>query len=62
MTFPQLLGIYELLKLIAVAQGLNDAADKHGFQGEGFAYLKMPLWWAGILTRETTLSFSAPSR
>ena len=23
-------------------------AQKHGFEGEGFAYLKTPLWWAGI--------------
>lgn len=29
-------------------KGLNDAADKHGFEGDGFAYLKTPLWWAGI--------------
>ena len=33
-------------------QGLNDAAAKHGFEGDGFAYLKMPLWWAGIVTCE----------
>ena len=31
-------------------KGLNDAADKHGFEGDGFAYLKTPLWWAGIFT------------
>ena len=35
-----------------IPQGLNDAADKHGYEGEGFAYLKMPLWWAGIVTRK----------
>lgn len=29
-------------------KGLNEAADKHGFEGDGFAYLKTPLWWAGI--------------
>lgn len=32
------------------SQGLNDASDKHGFEGEGFSYLKTPLWWAGIIT------------
>jgi hypothetical protein len=44
--------MHELPRLIAVLQGLNDAADKHGFAGEGYAYLKTPLWWAGIITRE----------
>ena len=29
-------------------KGLNDAADKHGFEGDGFAYLKTPIWWVGI--------------
>jgi len=33
---------------VITKKGLNDAADKHGFEGEGFAYLKTPLWWAGI--------------
>ncbi|ERF72145.1 hypothetical protein EPUS_02936 [Endocarpon pusillum Z07020] len=35
---------------VITKKGLNDAADKHGFEGEGYAYLKMPLWWAGITT------------
>lgn len=33
---------------VITKKGLNDAADKHGFEGEGFAYMKTPLWWAGI--------------
>lgn len=35
---------------VITKKGLNDAADKHGFEGDGFAYLKTPLWWAGILS------------
>ncbi|KAJ9661910.1 hypothetical protein H2198_001662 [Neophaeococcomyces mojaviensis] len=31
-------------------KGLEDAADKHGFEGEGFVYLKSPLWWGGIVS------------
>ena len=33
---------------VITKKGLNDAADKHGFEGDGFAYLKTPLWWVGI--------------
>ncbi|KAH0847389.1 Magnesium transporter NIPA2 [Fonsecaea pedrosoi] len=33
---------------VITKKGLNDAADKHGFEGEGYAYMKTPLWWAGI--------------
>ncbi|KAK5069618.1 hypothetical protein LTS08_007657 [Lithohypha guttulata] len=35
---------------VLTKKGLNDAADKHGFEGDGFSYLKTPLWWAGILS------------
>jgi hypothetical protein len=35
---------------VITKKGLNDAADKHGFEGEGFSYMKTPLWWAGIIT------------
>ena len=35
---------------VITKKGLNDAAEKHGFEGDGFAYLKTPLWWAGILS------------
>ncbi|GAB7348796.1 hypothetical protein MBLNU459_g7516t3 [Dothideomycetes sp. NU459] len=30
--------------------GLIQAADRHGFEGEGFQYLKSPIWWGGIIT------------
>ena len=30
--------------------GLRDAAEKHGFEGDGFQYLKNPIWWAGMST------------
>lgn len=31
-------------------KGLMDAGERHGFEGDGFAYFKSPMWWAGILT------------
>jgi len=30
--------------------GLNHASEAHGFEGEGFSYIKSPIWWAGIAT------------
>src|SRR5271156_2035007 len=33
---------------VITKKGLNDAADRLGFEGDGFAYLKTPLWWAGV--------------
>ncbi|KAL7267204.1 hypothetical protein RUND412_010220, partial [Rhizina undulata] len=30
--------------------GLIDTADRHGFEGQGFTYLKNPIWWAGMIT------------
>lgn len=27
------------------------ATENHGFEGEGFSYLKSPIWWGGIGTR-----------
>lgn len=35
---------------IITKKGLMSASDKHGFQGDGYEYLKNPLWWAGMLT------------
>ena len=26
-----------------------DAEERHGFEGDGFTYLKSPVWWAGII-------------
>ncbi|KAF2194782.1 DUF803-domain-containing protein [Zopfia rhizophila CBS 207.26] len=35
---------------VITKKGLNSAAEKHGFDGDGFAYLRNPVWWAGIVT------------
>jgi len=35
---------------VITKKGLNAAAEAHGFEGDGFAYLKNPIWWAGIVT------------
>jgi len=29
--------------------GLGDANKKHGFKGDGFEYVKSPLWWSGMI-------------
>jgi hypothetical protein len=26
------------------------AEERHGFEGDGFSYLKNPIWWAGIIS------------
>jgi hypothetical protein len=31
-----------------------DAEERHGFEGEGFAYLKNPIWWGGIIACRTS--------
>lgn len=28
-----------------------EASERHGFEGEGFSYLRSPMWWGGIITR-----------
>lgn len=28
------------------------ASERHGFEGEGFSYLKSPIWWGGVITRK----------
>jgi hypothetical protein len=35
--------------LLTIFKGLMDAEERHGFEGEGFAYLKNPIWWGGII-------------
>ncbi|KAK2783827.1 hypothetical protein FQN52_009474 [Onygenales sp. PD_12] len=35
---------------VITKKGLMDASDRHGFEGEGFSYLKSPIWWGGIVT------------
>lgn len=31
---------------------MNQAGEQHGFDGEGFAYLRSSTWWGGIITSE----------
>jgi hypothetical protein len=40
--------------LLTVTKGLMDAEERHGFEGEGFSYLKNPIWWGGILSCATS--------
>ncbi len=28
-----------------------EANERHGFEGDGYTYLKSPIWWGGIITR-----------
>ncbi|KAK9464776.1 magnesium transporter NIPA-domain-containing protein [Lipomyces arxii] len=35
---------------IITKKGLMDSANKHGFEGDGYEYLKNPIWWGGIVT------------
>lgn len=35
-----------------------DAEERHGFEGDGFSYLKNPIWWAGIISRMRSLRSS----
>ncbi|ORY05897.1 magnesium transporter NIPA-domain-containing protein [Clohesyomyces aquaticus] len=35
---------------VITKKGLNATAEKHGFDGDGFTYLRNPTWWAGIIT------------
>ncbi|KAL5454550.1 hypothetical protein PMIN07_007468 [Paraphaeosphaeria minitans] len=35
---------------VITKKGLNASAEKHGFDGDGFSYLRNPVWWAGIVT------------
>ncbi|KAK9460345.1 magnesium transporter NIPA-domain-containing protein [Lipomyces oligophaga] len=35
---------------IITKKGLVDASNKHGFEGDGYQYLKNPIWWAGMIT------------
>jgi len=36
-------------------QGLIAAEKKHGFEGEGYVYMKNPLWWFGLSLCKTSL-------
>jgi drug/metabolite transporter (DMT)-like permease len=35
---------------VITKKGLMDAEARHGFEGDGFTYLKSPIWWGGIIT------------
>ncbi|PGH02804.1 hypothetical protein GX51_04416 [Blastomyces parvus] len=35
---------------VITKKGLMDASSRHGFEGDGFSYLKSPIWWGGITT------------
>jgi len=34
---------------VITKKGLIQAEQKHGFEGDGFVYLRNPMWWAGII-------------
>lgn len=38
------------ISFVITKKGLLHAEERHGFEGDGFVYLKSPLWWAGITT------------
>ena len=35
---------------VITKKGLLEASERHGFEGDGFAYFKSPIWWGGIVT------------
>ena len=35
---------------VITKKGLNETSERHGFEGDGYAYLKTPMWWGGIVT------------
>ncbi|KAI9675654.1 MAG: hypothetical protein M1817_001021 [Caeruleum heppii] len=35
---------------VITKKGLMEASERHGFEGEGFTYLRSPTWWGGIIT------------
>lgn len=35
---------------VITKKGLLEASERHGFEGDGFAYFKSPTWWGGIVT------------
>ncbi|KAK1855089.1 DUF803 domain membrane protein [Colletotrichum chrysophilum] len=38
------------ISFVITKKGLMQAEERHGFEGDGFVYLKSPVWWAGITT------------
>jgi len=35
---------------VLAKKGLQDARERHGFEGDGHQYFKSPIWWGGIVT------------
>lgn len=35
---------------VITKKALIDEEERHGFEGDGFSYLKNPIWWAGIVS------------
>ncbi|KAI9732828.1 MAG: hypothetical protein M1834_003766 [Cirrosporium novae-zelandiae] len=35
---------------VITKKGLMDASARHGYEGDGYSYLKEPTWWAGIIS------------
>ncbi|KAL9056619.1 MAG: hypothetical protein Q9162_002790 [Coniocarpon cinnabarinum] len=35
---------------VITKKGLNQASERLGFEGDGFRYLRNPIWWGGTLT------------
>ncbi|KAJ5901677.1 DUF803 domain membrane protein [Penicillium taxi] len=35
---------------VITKKGLMHASEEHGFAGEGYSYLKSPIWWGGVST------------
>ncbi|KAL1296705.1 hypothetical protein AAFC00_000180 [Neodothiora populina] len=35
---------------VITKKGLMQASEQHGFEGDGYSYLKSPVWWGGIVT------------
>ena len=47
----------EMKMLMDSTQGLMQASERHGFEGEGFSYVKSPVWWAGAVMRRQSAPF-----
>lgn len=35
---------------VITKKGLMQSSERHGFEGDGFVYLRNPVWWAGIIS------------
>ncbi|KAI0449529.1 magnesium transporter NIPA-domain-containing protein [Xylaria acuta] len=46
---------------VITKKGLTLSEEKHGFQGDGFEYMRNPIWWAGLITMVVgeTFNFAA---